>query len=109
MSGVNLSTLNAEDCLDVIHYHFEEDSMPHFDRETVIRSKMRVVIYKNMYDTRYPFEVADPEEGTGPGPGASDLAFDEPALPPEKMPLKPYIPPTNPEDLPALLGRPMGG
>ena len=91
--------------MDVIHLFFEEDSIPLFEQHAQIKSQIRTIIYEQMYHREYRYKVKSAEERKFV-PDDPDPVMD---LPPEQQPTKPYIPPTNPEDLPGILDGPLGG
>lgn len=94
----------------MLHLYFEEDTLPTFEGGAQAKSRMRSTMYREFYDLEYQYEVPETDESmqtasTGPGGrryirgDAED--FDQP---PVSRATKPYIPPTNPEDLHAILG-----
>ena len=96
MSHVDLKSLEASDFLDVVHYMFEEDTIPSSEVDADLRPKIRSIMYENFYNMDYKYSSASTDETVvNPSTGTSSKP-------------KPYIPPTNPEDLSAILGEPMG-
>jgi hypothetical protein len=90
--------------LDVIHVLFEEDVTPLAEGHLEAKSAMRVSVYQNLYgrEYKYPITTSNGSSSTM----SSD--FGNPAnLPPDQLPVKQYIPPTNPEDLPGILDAPL--
>jgi hypothetical protein len=86
--------MDMEDMLDVIHYFFEEDIIPVFiEKPQETKSNVRSRIYETLYDRPYANMVTA---------SSTDDIVPTDAL-------KPYIPPTNPEDFDKVLGAPMGG
>lgn len=90
--------------MDVIHVLFEEDSIPQYEEHARVKSQVRTIIYEQMYQREYKYKIKSAEERRFI-PDDPDPVHD---LPPEKMPQKPYIPPTNPEDLQGILDGPLG-
>ncbi len=81
--------------LDVIHYVFEEDQIVGLvENPAEARSKIRSQIYRLLYEREYRHTVT--ESGADVDGGGSDQE------------LKPYIPPTDPENFSKVLGAPMG-
>ena len=80
MNGVDLSSLNAKDFLDVIHYFFEEDSNYATPEQAVARTKMRKRFYRSFYDQEYLYGISDADAGETSEDGTA---------------IKPYIPPTE--------------
>lgn len=94
--------------LDVLHYFYEDDLAPRWEQDGDVKSRMREVIYETMYKKRYKYSI-DSKRRT------ASFDTDRPAPPPEaaplqdprSMPVKPFIPATDPEDLIAILGPPL--
>ncbi|TXH11860.1 MAG: hypothetical protein E6R04_00045 [Spirochaetes bacterium] len=91
--------------LDVIHVFFEEDMMPTWEQSTEAKSALRKAMYTEMYGVEYKYGYTS-EQGRSSdwngsvGPNLYDA-------PPDGS-IKPYIPPSSPEELSAILGTPMG-
>lgn len=95
--------------MDVIHLFFEEDAIPQYEQHAEIKSAVRTLIYEEMYKREYRYKVKKKSQTRQYG--ASGQEWDEmPDLPPpaDNQEIKPYIPPTNPEDLPGILDGPLG-
>ena len=88
--------------LDVIHVFFEEDMIPNWEHATEVKSTARSSIYRELYGTTYKY--ASSKTTTQSGGIQEQSIYDEPS----GGGIKPYIPPTNPEDLSSILGAPMG-
>lgn len=106
MSGVRLMDLEASDMVDVLHFIYEEDVTPAWEQGPQVKSKVRESLYGQLYGRTYKYSVG---ESASSASQSIDPPLDAEPLPPEQMPRKPYVRPTDPEDLPALLGPPMGG
>lgn len=89
--------------LDVLHYFFEEDATPRFDQHLQAKTRLRTAIYRDLYGREYHYGVETSDVSTN----QHDDLLSPTALPPEKQPVKPYIPPTNPEDLMRILDAPL--
>jgi hypothetical protein len=89
--------------MDVIHLMFEEDSIPLFDQHAQVKSAVRTVIYEQMYHRKYKYQIRSEEDRRFVPDDADPMD-----VPPDTQKLKPYIPPTNPEDLPGILEGPLG-
>ena len=92
-----------DDMLDVVHVLFEEDATPLWEEHQKAKSHLRSSIYQQLYGQEYRYRVR--EGSASSEPMSSPEMMD---LPPEQMPVKPYIPPTDPEDLESVLGAPAG-
>lgn len=90
--------------LDVVHVMFEEDLVPQFESQLEARSSVRTQIYSQLYGQDYKYKIkaqgSTQQEALGLDP---DLT-----LPEEMLETKPYIPPTDPDDLPGILDAPLG-
>jgi hypothetical protein len=103
MSGITrLATLESSDMIDVVHVLFEEDSTPAYEQHMEVKSRVREMIYGDFYGSpyRYAYKTNTQQEALGFDP---DMELPEPT-----RETKPYIPPTNPEDLPGILDAPLG-
>lgn len=99
--------------LDVLHWMFEDDVTVVTSEMYEARSSVRVTLYNTLYKT--PYKYASKNSGQNTAHGVEPLDFDDMPVPvdPSKMPVKPYIPPTEMTDderLPfgTLLDSPMG-
>lgn len=104
MTGCRLKRMEMSEMLDVIHVLFEEDLMPTWEHGFEVKNKVRESIYSSMYKTTYRYGdgssvSGDPEWELG---GVPESVVDKDAPP------KPYIPPSTPEELSAILGAPLG-
>lgn len=88
--------------LDVIHVFFEEDMIPSWENDTEVKNTARSSIYRELYGTTYKYGSSSSSSNTNGIQGQS--IYDEPT----NGGVKPYIPPTSPEDLSSILGTPMG-
>lgn len=95
--------------MDVLHVLFEEDVTPTFENAAEIKSAVRTSLYQNLYNQDYKYKFKASSSG---GSQQEALGFDRdmelPSLPPEMQETKPYIPATDPEDLPGILDAPLG-
>jgi len=107
MSGVkNLKRMEASDMIDVFHVLFEEDSIPRYEEHQQVKSRVRETLYSDLYGRPYKFaykQASTEQEALG-----FDPSMELPQNSEKPREIKPYIPPTNPEDLPAILDRPLG-
>jgi hypothetical protein len=99
MNGLQLSSMDIADMLDVIHYIFEEDMINVISGEHVeAKDKIRTIIYRDYYDSEYKYSTSSnthitdkiaSEELTKED--IEDIApFD-----PSGAPVKPFINPTD--------------
>lgn len=101
MNGLHLMDMAPSDMLDVIHVLFEADYIEITPGQHEIRERVRKIIYSDLYGMSYSgYAKSDMPKNSGSagsaGGGGSRTAT------------KPYIPPTAPEDLPRVLGAPLG-
>lgn len=90
--------------LDVIHVIFEDDLIPRWEQDTEVKSKMRSVLYREMYKREYKYGISDPHERHADWDTPSSSMFE---APPDGS-IKPYIPPTPQEEFQNILDSPMG-
>ena len=96
MSGLQLSTMEMSDMLDVIHFIMEEDMLSAQSGEHLeAKEKVRTVIYKEFYEQDYVFlrnssKSYIVEEPLNDIDTSGITPFD-----PKKEPTKPYVPPTQ--------------
>ena len=86
--------------LDVIHVFVEEDMIPTWEHGAEIKTAARSSIYRELYDTTYKYGTSSDQSSSG----SERNLYSEPM----QGEIKPYIPPTDPENLTAILGGPMG-
>jgi hypothetical protein len=99
MMGVRLLELEVCDALDVIHVLLEEDSIVRSQEEHESKEHVRRIVY-GMYGT-------DNSETRAVRARIRTGATADGAPMPSAV-TKPYIPPTDPTQLAAVLGPPMG-
>lgn len=89
--------------LDVIHYFFEDDMIPRWEQDTDVKSKVRSVLYREMYDREYKYAVETSDRH-------ADFDVDGTSLydPSLDGSIKPYFPPSSPEELMSILEPPVG-
>lgn len=96
--------------LDLLHYYFEDDMLPRWEQDSDIKSKVRSIVYREMYKREYKYGITDEIDrhsewgtdvnGGGPPSGIYSAPMDGS--------IKPYIPPTSQEELFSILEPPMG-
>lgn len=86
--------------LDVIHVIFEDDILPRWEQDITVKDEARKTIYGQMYGRPYKYGQAS-AQGREAEFGSS--MYD---APPDGS-IKPYIPPTDPQELVNILGAPM--
>lgn len=99
---------------DVIHALYEEDITPAWEQHIDVKDRIREAIYPLLYDRPYKFATTKAKGGQpGMSAGGGGISGPGPDAFPEDVgdsrEVKPYIPPTDPEDLMKVLGPPMGG
>ena len=100
MNGIQLTSMEASDMLDVIHYMFEDDIRFSTAEESDAVTQMREIIYGQWYG--YPYIFAGQRSSNAKGNGKYNTAssfnddFDlQPYDPNIKQPTKPFIPATQ--------------
>jgi hypothetical protein len=100
--------MDAADLFDVIHVLYEEDITPLWEQHIDVKDRVREVLYPQLYNRPYKFASTKARRPDGIETGPTDPdGFPEGVG--ESRETKPYIPPTDPEDLMKVLGAPMGG
>lgn len=104
--------MESSEMLDVIHVLFEDDVLPTWEHDQDIKGKVRKSIYRQMYKRDYKYGSASAEGRTsewefGDTP-TYDPEFDGIYGPPTDGSIKPYIPPTDEDELFDIIGSPMG-
>jgi len=96
MNGLQLSSMEASDMLDVIHYLFEEDMRYSSGEQAEAVEKSREIIYKQLYNVDYLFSGNSSRSSRNANNGGSFNDFDDiQPFDPKKKVTKPYIPPTQ--------------
>lgn len=92
--------------LDVIHYFFEQDMLVASSEEAEARSKMRTIIYKDLYEKTYNYQYTSSKSSYNYSTASGDLMMPEgefgvgssdsfePDVP-DKGPTKPFVPATD--------------
>lgn len=92
--------------LDVIHVLFERDTLPTWEQDIDIKNQVRQSIYQQMYGENYKYGHSS-SQGRSSEWDTADGSPDMYGAPAEGV-IKPYIPPTDPDELFDILGTPMG-
>jgi hypothetical protein len=86
--GLQLSGMEASDMLDVVHYFLEEDFSASSSEQADARSRMRITLYKSLYDQEYKYAMSKSRThdfDTTVGPPVNDAyateAPEEPVVP----------------------------
>lgn len=96
--------------LDVLHVMFEDDMVPRWEQDSDIKSRVRTSLYSNMYNKKYKYALdSAPRSNEWDSEEMDDAYRGDPiyAPAPEGV-VKPYFPPSSPEELESILGTPMG-
>jgi hypothetical protein len=105
MGNVKLKKMEASDMMDVIHFIFEEDSHYTSEESAKSRSNVRVVLYRDMYLTKYKYEYKDPSKKKSnsdysydfePDPNLGMLSDEESAKPFNPKEMQPEVIPYTP-------------
>lgn len=98
--------------LDVIHVLFEDDALPKWEQDTEIKDKVRQSIYRTMYGHDYRYgqgsEHGRNAEWEFGGTPTHAPEFDGIYAEPTDGAIKPFIPPTNEDELFDIVGPAMG-
>ena len=94
MNGLQLTSMEASDMLDVIHYLFEEDMRFSSGEQADAVGKSREILYRQLYDIDYIFAGSNGSSKTGSKTSFDDFDNIQPFDPKKKV-TKPYIPPTE--------------
>lgn len=92
--------------LDVIHALFEEDTLPRWDQDAEVKTKVRRSIYQSMYGEEYKYGYTS-DQGRY-SEWDSDTGSSGVYQSPNDGSIKPYIPPSDESELYDILGPPMG-
>ena len=90
--------------LDIIHYFFEDDLTPRWEQDSEVKSRVRAVLYREMYKREYKYGMSTEADRHADW----EVPTSEMYGPPTDGSIKPYIPPTPPEELQNILDGPMG-
>ena len=99
MSGLDLAEMSSTNMVDVIHYFFETDLTSDNPEYAEVKSDVRSMIYRDLYDTEYIYGVKKSQRTST---AASDQPFSntpaqfDPDTPPKNVfTSKPYVPATD--------------
>lgn len=104
MSGMQLLELGASDLCDTLHYLFEVDNSFVSEEAAESKSKLREIMYSDMYDRIYKYKYVSSESKKSTSNLVNpedypveddDFADIQPFDPKKKQPTKQYTPPTN--------------
>jgi hypothetical protein len=103
MSGLQLSSMESSEMLDVIHYLFEEDLTSSSNAEQLeAKDRVRSIIYRDFYDHKYKYGSGKNDYNMSNEVLQEGLVGDEEddlqPFDPTKAPIKPYFAPTNPDE-----------
>lgn len=98
--------MEASEMLDVIHVLFEDDTLPRWEQDVEVKSRVRESLYRTMYGTeyKYGYESDQGRSSSWELGDASASAYDAPL----DGSIKPYFPPSSQEEMFNVLGAPMG-
>lgn len=110
--------------LDVIHYLFEQDMLVSTGEEAEVKSKMRTVIYRDLYEKTYNYQYTSSKSSYNYSTASGDFGTPEGEFTtknsdsfepdaPDKGPTKPFVPatdfnPDNPNPFDGVLDPPSG-
>jgi len=110
MNGLQLSSMECSDMLDVVHYIFEEDYTNILSGEHVeAKEKVRTILYRDFYNTHYKYASSSKSSYIDDKIASEELTREDisdiTAFDPKKAPVKPYMPPTEVDE---TLANPFG-
>jgi hypothetical protein len=96
-SGINLKEMESRDMLDIVHYFFEEDLTASSGEEVEAKTKIRTLIYRDMYNKPYNYGVSNSEQSYNYDTANDGYvgATDDTITDPLKPPVIPYTPTTE--------------
>lgn len=95
MSGLQLSSMEVSDMLDVMHVIIEDDlTSSQTGENSEVKSKMRTILYREFYDRAYQFSTANPDFSVEE-PLEGYVGDDIKPFDPKKQATKPFVPATN--------------
>ena len=97
--------------LDVLHVMFEDDMTPRWEQDADIKSKIRSTLYQSMYKKKYKYALNSSARSAEWDTGSDyDDGYESDPLyaAPVDGAVKPYFPPSSPEELESILGMPVG-
>jgi hypothetical protein len=92
--GLQLANMPVSDMLDVLHYFFEEDMKYPSEEEAESVSKMRTLIYREMYNMEYQYGFKK-KSSTNYSSASSNNFDDLVPFDPTNAQTKPFIPATQ--------------
>ncbi len=97
MSGLQLSSMELADMLDVIHVIFEDDMTSVASAEQVdVKEKVREIIYRDFYETTYKYKTTKKRQNAGFDNSVEDFDYsDITPFDPSSQPVKPFVPATD--------------
>jgi hypothetical protein len=116
MNGINLLEMEASDMLDVVHYMFEEDMNYSTSEQAKAHEKIRISIYRNLYNETYKYASSSSKSYTSAASNDEFFASPEESMEssgdikpfnPRKQSAKPFIPATNMSQLGSVLDGPL--
>jgi hypothetical protein len=97
MNGLQLSSMELADMLDVIHVIFEDDMTSVASAEQVdVKETVREIIYRDFYETTYKYKTTKKRQGASIDNPVGDFDYsDITPFDPSSQPVKPFVPATD--------------
>ncbi len=97
MNGLQLSSMELADMLDVIHVIFEDDITSAASAEQVdVKENVREVIYRDFYKTTYKYKTTKNRQNASFDNSVGDFDYsDITPFDPSSHPVKPFVPATD--------------
>ena len=97
MNGLQLSSMDLADMLDVIHVIFEDDITSATSAEQVdVKENVREVIYRDFYKTTYKYKTTKKRQNASFDNSVGDFDYsDITPFDPSSQAVKPFVPATD--------------
>ncbi len=97
MNGLQLSSMELADMLDVIHVIFEDDITSATSAEQVdVKENVREVIYRDFYKTTYKYKTTKKRQNASFDNSVGDFDYsDITPFDPSSQAVKPFVPATE--------------
>jgi len=97
MNGLQLSSMELADMLDVIHVIFEDDITSAASAEQVdVKENVREVIYRDLYKTTYKYKTTKNRQNASFDNSVGDFDYsDITPFDPSSQAVKPFVPATD--------------
>lgn len=114
MSGLQLSSMEVSDMLDVMHVIIEDDlTSSQTGENSEVKNKMRTILYREFYDRKYKFSTGTIDFDDMEPPLGEHVEDEIKPFDPKQQATKPFVPATNfdanaPKPFGKILDAPIG-